>query len=98
MAVRPSQKLPTVDKLVEAPIIYFDDIASVGVRGGVLNATLAVHVGELTSTSQSTDHIVAVANLRFTPATAGKLRDLLDKALLATAGGPTAGRSGRKPN
>jgi len=95
MAERPpQQKASSVDKLVDAPIIFFDDVPSVGVRGSVLNAVLAVHIGELTASNQGTDHIVAVANLRFTAATAAKFRDMLDKVLLASSNA----RSERKPN
>jgi hypothetical protein len=53
--------------------------------GGVLNALLAVHVGEPVTSTTTSDHVVGVANLRFTLATAAQFRDLLDKILLAAA-------------
>jgi hypothetical protein len=80
--------MPRVDNLLGAPIIYFDAIPTAGVRGGVLSALLAVHVGEPVTSTTTSDHVVAVANLRFTLATAAQFRDLLDKVLLAAAATP----------
>jgi hypothetical protein len=81
-------EVPHVDNLLEAPVIYFDAIPTAGVRGGVLSALLAVHVGEPVTSTATSDHLVAVANLRFTLATAAILRDMLDKVLLAASATP----------
>jgi hypothetical protein len=80
--------MPRVDNLLEAPVIYFDAIPTAGVRGGVFNALLAVHVGEPVTSTTTSDHLVGVANLRFTLATAASLRDVLDKVLLAASATP----------
>lgn len=89
MAIAPKQPVPRVDHLTDAPIIYFDAIPTFGAtQTGVFNAVLAVHIGELRSSTESTDHLVAVANLRFTAAMAHQLRDALDKLLLAAAASP----------
>jgi hypothetical protein len=58
-------------------------------RNGVLSVVLALAVGELTSQSSTEQHLVAVADLRLTAATAIQLRAMIDKALLAAA--PTPG-------
>jgi hypothetical protein len=80
--------IPHVDNLLGAPVIYFDAIPTAGVRSGVFNALLAVHVGEPVTSTTTSDHLVAVANLRFTLATAASLRDVLDKVLLAASATP----------
>ena len=85
MVKQPPPGISTIDRLVDAPVIYFDQVPNVGTRGGMMNAVLAVHVDERTSSGHAADHVVAVANLRFTMATAALLRDLLDKILLAAA-------------
>lgn len=76
-------EVPRVDNLLEAPVIYFDAVPTMGIRGGILSALLAVHVGEPVTSRTTADHVVAVANLRLTLATAAQFRDLLDKMLLA---------------
>jgi hypothetical protein len=76
-----------VERLLDAPVIYFDRVTTVGMRGQTFNALLAVHVDEKTG-SASTDHLVAVANLRFSVGTAAQFRDLLDKMLLAARATP----------
>jgi hypothetical protein len=78
-----------VERLLEAPIIYADAVPKFSVRAQILSVTLAVTVGELVSQTDSANHLVAVADLRMTAATAHQLRDLLDKALLAMQ--PTPG-------
>jgi hypothetical protein len=78
-----SSDMPHVDHLLDAPVIYFDSVPNVGMRGPILNAVLAVHVGEPKTSTTTSDHVVAVANLRLTLATAARFRDLLDKMLLA---------------
>jgi hypothetical protein len=83
-----TSQIPHLDNLFDAPVIYFDAVPTIGIRGPVLNAVLAVHVGEPMTTSQAADHVVAVANLRFTLQTASQFRDLLDKMLLAAARTP----------
>lgn len=80
--------IPHIDHLLEAPIIFFDAIPKVGMRGPILNALLAVHVGEPKTSTTTSDHVLAVANLRFTIGTAALLRDLLDKMLLAARSTP----------
>jgi hypothetical protein len=72
-----------IERLLEAPIIYADAVPKFGVRAGILSITLAVTVGEMVSNTNSANHLVAVADLRMTAATALQLRDLLDKVLLA---------------
>jgi hypothetical protein len=81
-------EVPHVDNLLEAPVIYFDVVPTMGIRGGILSALLAVHVGEPVTSRTTSDHVVAVANLRFTLATAASLRDVLDKILLAASATP----------
>jgi hypothetical protein len=76
-----------VERLLDAPVIYFDRVPTVGIRGQTFNALLAVQVEEETG-STSTDHLVAVANLRFSVGTAAQFRDLLDKMLLAARASP----------
>ena len=83
-----TSQMPHLDNLFDAPVIYFDAVPTIGMRGPILNAVLAVHVGEPMTTSQTADHVVAVANLRFTLQTASQFRDLLDKMLLAAAKTP----------
>lgn len=90
MADQVTKQMPHVDRLVDAPVIFFDAVPTFGARAGVLNAVLAVHVSELTSAGQGKDHVVAVANLRFTAATALQLKEAVDKMLLATASTPGA--------
>ena len=86
----PAPQIPHVENLFDAPIIYFDTVPTMGMRGPVLNAVLAVHVGEPMTSTQTADHLVAVANLRFTLQTAAQFRDVLDKMLLAAAKTPGA--------
>jgi hypothetical protein len=76
-----------IERLLDAPVIYFDRVPTVGIRGQTFHALLAVHVEEMTG-STSTDHLVAVANLRFPVGTATQFRDLLDKMLLAARATP----------
>jgi hypothetical protein len=81
-------EVPHVDNLLDAPIIYFDAIPTVGARGGIVSALLATQVGEPVTSTTTSVHFVAVANLRFTLATAASLRDVLDKILLAASATP----------
>jgi len=83
-----SSEILRVDRLLDAPVIYFDAVPNVGMRGQILSAVLAVHVGEAKTATTSSDHVVAVANLRLTLATAARFRDLLDKMLLAARATP----------
>lgn len=78
------------DYLLQAPIVFFDAIPGAVLRGPVLSVVLATHVGVPETTTTTSDHLVAVANLRFTLTTAARLRDVLDKVLLAAspASGP----------
>ena len=82
-------ELPPVDRYLDAPVIYFDAVPAANIRAGVLGMTLAVHVGETVSSTSTNDHVVAVANLRFSLIAAVQMRDLIDKLLLAAA--PTPG-------
>jgi hypothetical protein len=82
-------ELPSVDRYLDAPVIYFDAVPTAGIRAGVMGMTLALHVGETISTTNTTDHVVAVANLRFSLLAATQMRVLIDKLLLAAA--PTPG-------
>jgi hypothetical protein len=79
----PAPEFIHIDRLLEAPIIYVDAAPKFSVRAQILGITLAVTVGELVSQTDSANHLVAVADLRMTAATALQLRGLLDKALLA---------------
>ena len=81
-------QIPDLDNLFGAPVIYFDAVPTIGMRGPVLTAVLAVRIGEPTTSTQVSDHVVAVANLRFTLETGAQFRDLLDKMLLAAAKTP----------
>ena len=85
-----AQKVPSLPRLLEAPILYFDSVPSAGKRGPIVAVQLASYVSEpATATTKSRDNLVAVAHLRFPLATAAALRDVLDKILLAAA--PTSG-------
>ena len=83
-------KAPQIDHLLEAPILYFDHITYVGIRGDVVGAVISVNVEDRAASGQPTDRVVAVANLRFTRAAAAQLRDRLEKILVA--GAVTPGR------
>jgi hypothetical protein len=78
-----------VEHRLEAPVLYFDAVPTAAWRGGVMSVVLALAVGEMTSQSSTEQHLVAVADLRLTAATAIQLRTMIDKALLAVA--PTPG-------
>jgi hypothetical protein len=81
-------KIPHLDNLFNAPVVYFDEVPTIGFRGPVILAMLAAHVGEPMTSTQTADHVVAIANLRFTLQTAARFRDVLDKMLLAAAKTP----------
>jgi hypothetical protein len=78
-----------VERLLDAPVIYFDAVPTAGFRGPVLSVTLALIVGDMVSKTNAENHVVAVGNLRMTAGAAEQLRDVLGKALLAAQ--PTAG-------
>jgi hypothetical protein len=78
-----------VERRLETPVLYFDAVPTAAWRNGVLSVVLALAVGELTSQSSTEQHLVAVADLRLTIATAIQLRAIIDKALLAAT--PTPG-------
>jgi hypothetical protein len=78
-----------VERLLDAPVIYFDTVPTAGFRGPVLSVTLALIVGDMVSETNAENHVVAVGNLRMTAVAAEQLRDVLGKALLAAQ--PTAG-------
>ena len=78
-----------VERLLEAPVIYFDAVPTAGFRGPVLSVTLALIVGEPVSKTNMENHMLAVSNLRMTAAAAEQLRDVLGQALLAAQ--PTPG-------
>jgi hypothetical protein len=71
-----------VERLLEAPIIYADAVPKFSVRQNIVSITLAATAVELVSKADASTHLIAVAGLRMTAATALQLRDLLDKALL----------------
>jgi hypothetical protein len=81
-----ASQIPHLDNLFNAPVIYFDAVPTIGLRGSVLHAVLAVHVDEPVTSTQASDHVVAVANLRFSLQTA--IRAMLDEMLLAGAKTP----------
>ncbi len=72
-----------VERLLEAPVIYFDAVPTAGFRGPLLSVTLALIVGEAVSKTNTENHMLAVGNLRMTTAAAEQLRDVLGNALLA---------------
>jgi hypothetical protein len=78
-----------VERLLDAPVIYFDAVPTAGFRGPVLSVTLALIVGDVVSKASTENHVLAVGNLRMTAVAAEQLRDVLGKALLAAQ--PTAG-------
>jgi hypothetical protein len=57
-----------VERLLEAPVIYFDAVPTAGFRGPVLSVTLALIVGEAVSKTNTENHMLAVGNLRMTAA------------------------------
>jgi hypothetical protein len=79
-----------VDRLLEAPIIYVDTVPKFTIREQIISVGLAATVVELVSKQDASTHLVAVADLRMTAATALQLRDTLDKALLAMRSIPGA--------
>ena len=83
-----ASQIPHLDNLFNAPVIYFDAVPTIGLRGSVLHAVLAVHVDEPVTSTQASDHVVAVANLHFSLQTAAHFRAMLDKMLLAGAKTP----------
>ena len=78
-----------VERLLDAPVIYFDAVPTAGFRGPVLSVTLALIVGDVVSKTNTENHMLAVGNLRMTALAAEQLRDVLGKALLAAR--PIAG-------
>ena len=80
-----------VERLLEAPVIFFDAVPTAGVRGPIITVTLGLTVGELVSKGNSENHLIAVADLRMPIVAAVQLRDVLNKALLALAPTPGAG-------
>lgn len=90
MADEPVQPpITPIERYLDRPVIYFDAVPTGGVRAGILSLTLACHVGEPTSSTATTDHLLASAHLRLPIAAAAQLRDMLDKLLLAAT--PTSG-------
>jgi hypothetical protein len=71
-----------VERLLEAPVIYFDAVPTAGFRGPVLSVTLALIVGDMVSQTNTENHMLAAG-------AAEQLRDVLGKALLAAQ--PTPG-------
>jgi hypothetical protein len=78
-----------VERLLDAPVMYFDAVPTAGSRGPVLSVTLALIVGDMVWKMNAENHVLAVGNLRMTAGAAGQLRDVLGKALLAAQ--PTEG-------
>ena len=64
-----------VERLLEAPVIYFDAVPTAGFRGPVLSVTLALIVGEAVSKTNTENHMLTVGNLRMTAGAAEQLRD-----------------------
>jgi hypothetical protein len=81
--------LPHVAKMLDCPVIYFDHVPTLGLHAGVVSLTLAVHIGEPMTATETKDHLVAVANLRLPIAAVAQLRGALDKIALMAA--PTTG-------
>ena len=79
-----------VERLTEAPIIYFDTIPTVSLSKNIVDITLAATLTEMNADVQR-KHLVVVADLKLPLATATTLRDLLNKIVLA--GQPTPGPS-----
>jgi hypothetical protein len=82
-----ASQIPHLDNLFNAPVIYFDAVPTIGLRGSVLHAVLAVHVDEPVTSTQASDHVVAVANLHFR-CRPPPIRAMLDEMLLAGAKTP----------
>ena len=82
---------PHVEHMLDSPIVYFDQVPTLGVHAGVVSMTLAVHIGEPKTATETKDHIVAVGHLRFPIAALAHLRGALDKVALMVA--PTTGAS-----
>ena len=60
-----------VERLLDAPVIYFDAVPTAGFRGPVL----ALIVGEAVSKTNTENHMLTVGNLRMTAGAAEQLRD-----------------------
>ena len=82
---------PHVVHMLDCPTIYFDQVPTLGMHAGVISLTLGVHVGEPITATETTDHILAVANLRLPIAALAHLRGALEKVALMVA--PTPGVS-----
>jgi hypothetical protein len=86
--MRKPEAATAVERLIEAPIIYFDTIPSVSLTQNIVDITLAATLTELNDNVQR-KRVVVVADLKLSLATATTLRDLLNKIVLA--GQPTPG-------
>lgn len=82
---------PHVVHMLDCPIIYFDQVPTLGMHAGIISLTLAVHIGEPLTATETKDHIAAVAHLRLPVAALANLRGALDKVSLLIA--PTPGRT-----
>jgi hypothetical protein len=75
-----------VERLIEAPIIYFDTIPSISLTQNIVDITLAATLTEMNAGVQR-KHLMVVANLKLSLGTALMLRNLLNK--IGIAGQPT---------
>jgi len=77
------------ERLIEAPIIYTDNVPTVALNAGILDLTLAATLTEVVEGKQRKRSVV-VADIKMPRATAVALYDMLGKIILASA--PTVGR------
>lgn len=78
----------TPERLIEAPIIYADNVPTVSLNAGIADLTLAATLTEVLDGKQRKRSIV-VADIKMPRATAIALYDMLGKIILASA--PTTG-------
>ena len=82
---------PSAERLIEAPIIYADQVPAVSLNSGIVDLTLAATLIEVLEDDTRRKRLIVVADIKMPLATATSLRDLLDKIILAahpTLGGP----------
>ena len=78
----PAPPSPLPPGTLDAQIIYFDGIQSLGHHGEIVNVTITVGVVVPSKNGRAVTIPKIAAHLRCTAAVAQQLRDALDKALL----------------
>lgn len=77
----------SLERFVEAPVIFFDTVPTITISGPVISMTLAAKKNEMVEGVRR-PRVVAIADLRMTVDTARELTSMIGKVLLAAE--PTA--------